>query len=155
MDQYVGVILLVLDIFFTQILILIKIILQTLKPLHCLAAFCWGFGLQCAERPPGGKYSATVISLSLSLSVSLAQRRCGFSQSQKRAYVNQADSWVVCHFSQSSLFHVLKFAAYFDLFFVNMDSAFDNLDAAGFLEIWQHFDADGENSQWHVHIFSH
>lgn len=27
-----------------------------------------------------------------------------------------------------------------------MDSAFDKLDAAGFLEIWQHFDADGENS---------
>lgn len=27
-----------------------------------------------------------------------------------------------------------------------MDSAFDNLDAAGFLEIWQHFDADGEDS---------
>lgn len=26
-----------------------------------------------------------------------------------------------------------------------MDSAFDKLDAAGFLEIWQHFDADGEN----------
>lgn len=26
-----------------------------------------------------------------------------------------------------------------------MDSAFNNLDAAGFLEIWQHFDADGED----------
>ncbi len=26
-----------------------------------------------------------------------------------------------------------------------MDCAFANLDAAGFLEIWQHFDADGEN----------
>lgn len=39
MDQYVGVILLVLDIFFMQILILIKIILQTLKSLHCLVAF--------------------------------------------------------------------------------------------------------------------
>lgn len=25
-----------------------------------------------------------------------------------------------------------------------MDCAFDNLDAAGFLEIWQHFDADGK-----------
>lgn len=29
-----------------------------------------------------------------------------------------------------------------------MDCAFDKLDAAGFLEIWQHFDADGEDS-WH------
>ncbi|KAF3839995.1 hypothetical protein F7725_018712 [Dissostichus mawsoni] len=27
-------------------------------------------------------------------------------------------------------------------FLINMDTAFDNLDAAGFLEIWQHFDAD-------------
>lgn len=27
-----------------------------------------------------------------------------------------------------------------------MESSFHNLDAAGFLEIWQHFDADGENS---------
>lgn len=26
-----------------------------------------------------------------------------------------------------------------------MNSAFDDLDAAGFLEIWQHFDADGED----------
>lgn len=29
---------------------------------------------------------------------------------------------------------------------MNMDIAFDNLDAAGFLEIWQHFDADGKDS---------
>lgn len=26
-----------------------------------------------------------------------------------------------------------------------MDSAFEDLDAAGFLEIWQHFDADGKD----------
>lgn len=26
-----------------------------------------------------------------------------------------------------------------------MNSGFDQLDAAGFLEIWQHFDADGED----------
>ncbi len=26
-----------------------------------------------------------------------------------------------------------------------MECAFANLDAAGFLQIWQHFDADGEN----------
>lgn len=33
-----------------------------------------------------------------------------------------------------------------------MDSAFDNLDAAGFLEIWQHFDADGENILLHIFL---
>lgn len=27
-----------------------------------------------------------------------------------------------------------------------MDTGFDNLDATGFLEIWQHFDADGEDT---------
>lgn len=27
-----------------------------------------------------------------------------------------------------------------------MDSAFDNLDAMGFLEIWQHFDEDGKTT---------
>lgn len=31
------------------------------------------------------------------------------------------------------------------LLFSKMNCAFDNLDAAGFLQIWQHFDADGEN----------
>lgn len=34
-----------------------------------------------------------------------------------------------------------------------MDSAFDDLDAAGFLEIWQHFDADGEDSWLYFFIF--
>lgn len=34
-----------------------------------------------------------------------------------------------------------------------MDSAFDKLDAAGFLEIWQHFDADGEDSSHDIVVF--
>lgn len=35
-----------------------------------------------------------------------------------------------------------------------MESGFHTLDAAGFLEIWQHFDADGEDS-WSIYdIFS-
>lgn len=35
---------------------------------------------------------------------------------------------------------------------VTMDSAFDKLDAAGFLEIWQHFDADGKWNESHMFI---
>jgi len=37
-----------------------------------------------------------------------------------------------------------------------MDCAFANLDAAGFLQIWQHFDADGEtvkSFQFCFHIY--
>lgn len=52
-------------------------------------------------------------------------------------------------FGQLSLFLLscLKVHSFFfTLFSTEMESAFDNLDAAGFLEIWQHFDADGENS---------
>lgn len=29
-----------------------------------------------------------------------------------------------------------------------MEAGFDKLDAAGFLEIWQHFDADGEEGRF-------
>lgn len=36
-----------------------------------------------------------------------------------------------------------------------MDSAFDDLDAAGFLEIWQHFDADGEDSWLYFYLYEY
>lgn len=102
--------------------------------------------MQCAEQPPGGKYNATVISLSLSLCLTHTGEVWFFTKSEKS--ICQPNRELSSVSLQSVLFVLcVKVCSLLDLFFVNMDSAFDNLDAAGFLEIWQHFDADGENSQ--------
>lgn len=48
--------------------------------------------------------------------------------------------------TQSKLCLGVKVDLLVDFSSSKMESAFDNLDAAGFLEIWQHFDADGEGN---------
>lgn len=77
-------------------------------------------------------------------SLSICQKRCGFlfySESE-RAYVSleQAAEHLFTFLLSSLKLAVQLFV------FTTMESSFHNLDAAGFLEIWQHFDADGENS---------
>lgn len=77
-------------------------------------------------------------------SLSICQKRCGFPfySESERAYVSLEQA--AEHFF-TFLLSSVKLAV--QLFvFTTMESSFHNLDAAGFLEIWQHFDADGENS---------
>lgn len=88
-------------------------------------------------QPPDGKYNLTAYPLSLCLCHS---PREGVVFTRQKEHMSAKHPNSATQLVTSLLSWQLTLP-----FLINMDTAFDNLDAAGFLEIWQHFDADGED----------